>query len=176
MNQHTAVIVKGIGQAAHAFWMLLRWVVLGLAALAALGIFTMILVTCADIVLRACGRSFHGAYDVVRIAGAITIACALPYTSAVKGHVAIEYFFLKMNYIGRVFVDTICRLLTIGFFSVAAWRFIIYGNSLKASGSVSLTLQIPLFWLAYVIAVSCLVTMLVTVHSLLHPGREMIKP
>lgn len=176
MRNNIFFIFHYIVRMSHAYRFLLRLAVLGLAGAAAVSIFCMISATCADIVLRAFGRSFHGAYDVVRIAGALTIACSLPYTSAVKGHVAIEYFFLKLNKPGRVAVDTACRILIMGLFALAGWRFVLYGNALKSSSSVSLTLQVPLYWLAYVIAVSCFVTMLVTLHNLLHPGREMIKP
>ncbi len=154
----------------------LRVVVLVLAALAGLGTMTMMLVTCGDVVMRMFGRTLPGAFDIVRIAGCVTIACALPYTTAVKGHVAIEYFFHKLRRPGRIVVDTLGRLMVIALFGVFAWECVAYGNSLRRTGEVSLTLQIPVFWVAYVIAVSCGVTVLVTLHNLLHPGREMIKP
>ena len=53
----------------------------------------MMLVTCVDIVLRKLGHPFPGAYDITKMAAAVTISCALPYTTAVKGHVAVEFFF-----------------------------------------------------------------------------------
>ncbi len=160
----------------HWFWTALHWVVMLLAVGAGLAVFVMIAVTSCDVVLRMTGRSIHGAYDIVRIAGAVTIACALPYTTAVKGHVAIEYFFHKLNNTGRLIVDTFCRLITIGLFGLLGWQSVLFGHSLRQSGSVSLTLEIPLYWVAYIIAASCTVTMFVTLHNLLHPGREMIRP
>jgi hypothetical protein len=39
-----------------------------------------------------------------------------------------------------------------------------------------MTLQIPTFWVSYVIAASAGVVVLVILYNLLHPGREMIKP
>ncbi len=158
------------------FWAMLRVLVLALSVAAGIGVLLMIGVTCADVALRAYGRTLHGAYDIVRIAGAVTIACALPYTSAVKGHVAIEYFFHKLGRWGRIVVDSVCRTVVIVLFSAFSWQCVAYGNSLRRTGIVSLTLQIPLFWLAYVIAASCVVTMFVTLYNLTHPGREMIKP
>ena len=70
---------------------ILRKLVLLLAALAGLGLLMMMLVTCADIVLRAFRISFSGAYDIVKMIAAVTISCALPYTTAIKGHVAVEF-------------------------------------------------------------------------------------
>lgn len=172
----SSTIVPQLSRLVYVFWTVLRLLVMALAAVAGAGILVMIGVTTLDVALRVFGRTLHGAYDIVRVAGAVTIACALPYTSAVKGHVAIEYFFHKLGRIGRIVVDTICRSAVIGLFSAFSWQCVVYGNSLKRTGVVSLTLQIPLYWIAYVIAVSCLVTMLVTLYNLTHPGREMIKP
>ena len=176
MDEGSAGFLDLVKRADRAYLRALRAVVLALASVSGLAILAMIAVTCADVVLRAFGRPLTGAFDIVRVAGAVAIACALPYTTAVKGHVAIEYFFQKLNRPGRILVDTVCRLLVMGLFSVFTWQCVMYGNSLRRTGEVSLTLQIPMFWVAYVIAGACAVTVLVKIHNLLHPGREMIKP
>jgi len=90
--------------------------------------------------------------------------------------VAVEYFFQKLNRFGRILLDTLCRLLVIGLFGMFTWQCIVHGNTLKRTGQISLTLGIPLFWLSYVIAAACVLTALVVLYNLLHPGREMIKP
>ncbi|HRZ81300.1 MAG TPA: TRAP transporter small permease [Candidatus Hydrogenedentes bacterium] len=176
MDEGGAGFLGLVKRADRAYLRALRAVVLALASVSGLAILAMIAVTCADVALRAFGRPLTGAFDIVRVAGAVAIACALPYTTAVKGHVAIEYFFQKLNRPGRILVDTVCRLLVMGLFSVFTWQCVMYGNSLRRTGEVSLTLQIPMFWVTYVIAGACAVTVLVKIHNLLHPGREMIKP
>lgn len=162
--------------AVNGFWWLIRLLVMAAAVISGVAILAMIGITCLDVLLRALGRPFTGSYDIVRFAGAVTIAGALPYTSAVKGHVAIEYFFHKLNRPGRIVVDTVCRLILLGLFSTFTWQCIQQGNALKRSNVVSLSLGIPQFWIPYIIAVSCLLTTFVVFHNLLHPGREMIKP
>ena len=154
----------------------LRHVVMAMAGLAGMAVLAMIGLTTADILIRTFGGSLKGSYDMVRIAGALAIAFSLPYTTAVKGHVAVEFFFQKLNRPGRVIVDSICRVLVIGLLGVLAWQCIVYGQVLRRTGQVSLTLQLPMFWLAYVIGGALAVTVLVKIHNLLHPGREMIKP
>ena len=106
----------------------------------------------------------------------ITVAAALPYTTAIKGHVAIEYFFHKLGRRGRVLVDALMRLGGMALFSLLAWGCVDYGNSLRAKGEVSMTLQLPIFWVPYVLAVSCVLVVLIKVYHLTHPGRPMIKP
>ena len=129
-----------------------------------------------EVVLRRFGITFPGTYDLVQVAGAIAVACALPYTTAVKGHVAIEYFFHKLGRRGRIVVDSFARLCGIAFFSLAAWKCVGYGFELKRNGQLSMTLEIPLFWIPWLIGFSCGVVVLVKFYHLFHPGKEMIKP
>ncbi len=136
----------------------------------------MVLVTSAEVVLRIFRLSLTGAYDIVKIAAAITIAAALPYTTAIKGHVAIEYFFHKLGRRGRIVVDALMRLGGMALFGLLAWGCVDYGNSLRAKGEVSMTLQLPIFWVPYVLAVSCALVVLIKVYHLTHPGKPMIKP
>jgi len=153
----------------------LRALVMVLAAVAGAAIVVMILVTCADIILRFFRHPLIGAYDIVNVAGTITIACAMPYTTAVKGHVAIEFFFQKLGKLGRFITDTVIRILMIGLFSTLTWGCIRHGQALRENGQVTPTLQMPEFWVAYLVAGSCATMVLVTIHHLLKPGKPMIE-
>ncbi len=153
-----------------------RFFVYILMVFSGLGIITMMSVICIDVVMRLFGSPLIGTYDIVKIAGTITIACALPYTTAVKGHVAIEYFFHKLSRTGRIVVDSIARTIAIALFSVLSVETVKYGNEMKSTGLVSTTLQLPLYWVPYLVSFSCVVVVLVIIHNLLHPGKEMIKP
>lgn len=154
----------------------LRLLVRLLAGVAGVGILVMILVTCIDVVMRYLGSPLPGAYDIVNLAGTLTIACGLPYTKAVKGHVAVEFVFHKLGPRGRVIVDSLIRVLIIGLFAALTWQSLRYGLSLRAKGQVSPTLQIPEFWVAFVVSFSCAVIILITLHHMFHPGKELIKP
>lgn len=154
----------------------LRSLVQVLGSAAAVGLMFMVLVTTADVVLRVFRLSLTGAYDLVKISAALTIAAALPYTTAIKGHVAIEYFFHKLGRRGRIVVDALMRLGGMALFSVLAWGSVQYGHSLWRSGEVSLTLQLPIFWVPYVLAASCALVVLIKLYHLLHPGRSLIQP
>lgn len=154
----------------------LRGLVIALAYVAGASLMIMVLVTSADVVLRIFNLSLTGAYDVVKIAAAITMAAALPYTTAIKGHVAIEYFFQKLGPRGRIVVDALMRFAGMALFTLLAWGCIDYGNSLREKGEVSMTLQLPIFWVPYVLAVSCALVVLIKIYHLTHPGKPMIKP
>jgi TRAP-type C4-dicarboxylate transport system permease small subunit len=156
----------------------LRIVVYALAIISGAGVLAIMLITCADVILRLkwINHPFVGAYDIVKIAGTLSLATSLPYTTAVKGHVAIEYFFHKLNRRGRLVVDSLMRLLTMVLFAFLAWRSVLYGLDFHRTGQVSQTLQLPVSWVPYVIGFCCAVVVLVTGYNLVHPGREMIKP
>ena len=157
-------------------WDPLRVLVRLSGKVAGVGILFMMAVTCLDIVLRRFGACVPGAYDLARIAGGITIAAALPLTTAVKGHVAIEYFFHRLGRRGRIVVDSAMRTIqTVGFL-FAAVAFLRRGNRLLRSGEVMPTLQCPIFWLAWLIAIMCLLTALVSLFHLLRPGRPLLRP
>jgi TRAP-type C4-dicarboxylate transport system permease small subunit len=154
----------------------LRRLVRVTAGVAGLGLLTMMGVTCLDVVMRKLGHPLPGAYDMVKIAAGVTIACALPYTTAIKGHVAVEYFQHKLGRRGRVVVDTLMRLPIMAMFGLFTWQLIAYGTKLRTSGEVSMTLQLPVYWVPYVMAFSCAQVVLVTLWHLLHPGKPLIKP
>ena len=158
------------------FWRGAVWLTYGMTAVSGAGLLVMMLVTGADVLLRRAGFPLKGAYDVVRICGAVTAACALPLTTALKGHVAIEYFFQKLSRPWRVVVDSVMRLIMIAGFSWAAWGCVGYGQRFLRSGEVTATIAIPIFWVPWVMAVAFAVTALVVVFHLLYPGRGMIKP
>lgn len=154
----------------------LRRVVQGLAWGAGVCLMAMVLVTTAEVVLRVFRLSFTGAYDLVKIAAVLTLASALPYTTAIKGHVAIEYFFHQLGRRGRVAVDALMRLLGMALFGLLAWGCLAYGNSLRAAGEVSMTLQLPVFWVPYVLAGSCGLVVLIKLYHLTHPGQALLSP
>ncbi len=155
---------------------LLRRLVLALALLAGAGTVAMMLVTCADIVARAFGHPLKGSYDIVRLLSLVTLSCALPYTTAVKGHVAVEFFFNKLPAPARLAVDSVMRLLTIGLFVLLAVQGVRYGQSLRASGEVMLTLGWPIHWASFVMAFGCAVSALVVLQHLLHPRKVFMAP
>ena len=112
----------------------------------------------------------------MRVLSLITLSCALPYTTAVKGHVAVEFFFNKLPPRVRLVTDSVMRLLTIGFFILLGVQGVKYAVSLKASGEVMLTLGWPIFWASYVMALAAVVSALVVLEHLLHPRKVFMSP
>jgi len=161
---------------AAVYYLTLRMLVMALAIASGVAVLAMMTLICADVSARAFGRPVTGSYDIVQMLGLIAIAGALPYTTAVKGHVAVEYFFNKLPRVGRTLIDTLMRLLMIALFALLAQQSVNYAWRLQASGEVSATLQWPVFWMPLVLAFCSGASALVVLHNLFHPGKVMISP
>lgn len=154
----------------------LRFLVRVLAIGAGAAILVMIGVTVTDIILRIFKSGIKGAYDIVRIAGVISVSCALPYLTAVKGHIAIEFLYRRFSRPGRIILDTLLRVITLGLLGFLVYFSIDYGLSFLESGQVMPTLKIPMFWIPFLIGFNCLLMLFTVFYHLIHPGKEMIKP
>ena len=154
---------------------ILRVILTAFALCAGLGILGMMAVTCADVAMRAFTHPIKGSYDIAQILSVLALAGALPYTTALKGHVAVEYFFDKLPAIGRMIVDSLMRLLMIALFALFAWHSIEYGIKLKMSGEIMATLHIPVFWMPWLIAASCCASGLVVLFHLVFPGKALLR-
>ena len=146
------------------------------AWMAGAGIVFMIATTCLDVLLRQFGASVPGAYDLVRLACGVTVATSLPLTTAVKGHVAIEYFFHKLGRSGRIAVDSAMRAVQVAGFSFAAVAFARNGATLLRNGEVTDTLKIPFFWLPWLVSAMCVVTAAISLFHLVRPGKDLVRP
>jgi len=147
------------------------WIWLSSAAVLA-----MIAITFVDITLRMLRVRFIGAMDLMQIAGVISIAAALPYTTAVNGHVAIEFFFHKLSHRGRLVLGSLLKTMTLALFAFTSYQCWIYGNNLRDNNQVTMTLHVPQCWMMYLISVSLAMVVLVVLYSLLFPNRELMKP
>ncbi len=146
-----------------------------LAVVAGVAAMAMITVTCLDVILRQLGHPLLGVVDIVQITAWIAGICALPYTTATKGHVAVEFFFQRLPRKAKVVIDGINRALVACMFLFLAWRCWVYGLYMMRKGIGTMTLQLPLFWVMWLMAFSFLVVVLVKIQHLMHPGKEMMK-
>ncbi len=62
----------------------------------------MMLITVADVILRFFGKPITGTYELVFLAGAVVIGCAIPQTSWQGGHVNVDFV---LEYLPRMVKD-----------------------------------------------------------------------
>lgn len=121
--------------------------------IAAIALTFMITLTTADVVLRAFGRPILGAYEIVAICGGIVIGFTTPITSWMRVHISLDFLANRLPGQGRNLLNIITRCVGIGLFLMISWSVMKIGTSFRTGGEVTGTLQLPLYPIAYGIAV-----------------------
>jgi TRAP-type C4-dicarboxylate transport system permease small subunit len=123
--------------------------------IAAAAVVGMMVLTCLDVGLRFFRHPIPGTYEIVGLLGAVFVSFALARTSVDQGHIAVDFLVQRLprrvQYVVEAVNAGICALL----FTVVAWQCVRYAADLRASGEVSMTVQIPIHPFAFGIAVGC---------------------
>ena len=122
--------------------------------IAGVAIFIMMVLTCADVVLRFLRRPIPGTYELVCFLGATAVSFAMAYTSVQKGHVEVSLFVRMFPERIQGVIGSITSLFGLILFVFIMWQSVLYGNDLRTTAEVSLTLQLPFYPFVYGIAFS----------------------
>jgi len=114
----------------------------------------MMLLTCADVVGRFLGRPILGAVELGVLMSALVLAFSMPYTQREKGHVGVELLSMRLGTRGKALLDLCTAVAGSALFAVIAWQCWVYASQMKASGEVSMTLQLPAYYVIYLMAAS----------------------
>ena len=132
---------------------------------------TMVFLTGADVVLRYFGKPIVGTYEIVGLLGALMVGFALPQTSRAKGHVLMDFIITRLPSGLQKLFYALTRILGILVFALIAWNVWLLGDDYRRMGEGSLTLAIPLYPVAYVIAICSFVVIIVLFLELVE-GKE----
>jgi len=121
----------------------------------------IMLLTVTDVILRFFRRPIVGTYELVAFTGALVIGFALPITSWARGHIFVDFVVLKLPRKMQAVCNVATRCAGIVLFYLIARNLINVGMDLQKSGELSPTLQLPFYYVAYAVAISCFVQCLV---------------
>ena len=127
----------------------------------------MMLLTVSDVVLRYLGRPIRGTYELVALAGAVAIGFAIPITSWMKGHIYVDFLVNTFPGRARIFILITTKLVGVFFFLIAGIYLFANGLSMRESGEVSPTLQLPFYPVAMGLGVCCFMECLVLFTDIL---------
>lgn len=115
-------------------------------------IMAMMVLTCADVVLRYLGYPIRGTYDITCVLGSATFALPIAY-SCIKGYqVACDSIFRRAPRIVRTVIDSIVCLFSVGTTVMIAWRLNGLARDLYSKGRGTDTILIPLAPFVYIAA------------------------
>ncbi len=117
--------------------------------------------TVADVFLRFLKQPIVGTFELVGILGALVVGFALPQTSRLQGHVLMDFVTSKLSTGLQRVLHVISRILAIVLLIIIGWNLVSLGNDFRRVGEVTPTLQLPIYPVAYSIALCCLVECLV---------------
>ena len=126
----------------------------------------MTLLTCVDVVGRFFRRPVLGSVELVGFMATLTVVMALPYTHRLRGHIGVEMLVLMLPERKQDIVDLCTSFLSLLLFTVVTWRMVAYAGTMKRSGEVSMTLEIPEYILIYTTAFCFLVFVLAIVQDI----------
>ncbi|MDR2017410.1 MAG: TRAP transporter small permease [Syntrophobacterales bacterium] len=125
----------------------------------------MMLITVLDVVLRFLKKPITGTYELVFLGGAVVIGCAIPVTSLEGGHVCVDFLLEHFSAGIRKGFILFTRILGMAFFFLLGSNLFLLGTDLYKSGEVSLTLHVPYYPAAYLLALCAFVECLVLLSS-----------
>ncbi len=150
---------------------ILRFVSKLLNIIAGIAVTVMMLLTVADVLLRAGGHPIIGTYEIVALLLALVIGFGIPQVSLDRGHVYMDFLLEKLSKRGRKVMNTITRLFCIVFFLPLGYNLFNVGARFHASGEVSATMKIPFYPVAYGVAVCCLLECCVFIFDIVRVWR-----
>ena len=126
--------------------------------IAAICLLGMALVTGADVLLRgALNSPIFGSEEIVGILGIIVVGFSLPYAHYQKSHIGVEILVRRFSKKTRRTIKLVTDTATFGLMAIIAWRMFLYAQSQAESGEVSMNLELPEYWVIYVLAFGFLV-------------------
>ncbi|HUU40812.1 MAG TPA: TRAP transporter small permease [Desulfatiglandales bacterium] len=129
--------------------------------IAAMAIFAMMALTCADVFMRIFRKPITGTYEIVSFLGAIAVSFAIAHTSAEKGHVSVSLIVQLFPKKAQGIIEAVISMLGILLFIFIAWQSLVYGMDCQRTGEVSLTLGFPFYPVMYGVAMGAVVECLV---------------
>jgi TRAP-type C4-dicarboxylate transport system permease small subunit len=150
---------------------ILRFVSRLLNIIAGIAVTVMMLLTVADVLLRAGGHPIIGTYEIVSLLLALVIGFGIPQVSLDRGHVYMDFLLEKLSKRGKKVMNTITRLFCIILFLPLGYNLFNVGARFHASGEVSATIKIPFYPVAYGVAVCCLLECCVFIFDIVRVWR-----
>ena len=126
------------------------------------GLVAMLVVIVADIIgIKILSKPVPGGIEIVSFMAVIAVALAIPLTQVMRGHVAVDFIVEHFPRRLRSVIAVITGLLSLVVMGFLTYYSFDYAGSLRESGEVSMTQNIPFYPFVYAMAVAFLATFLV---------------
>lgn len=135
--------------------------------IAGLFLTAMIVITCANIVLRIIWAPVEGTFELMGYFGALATALALGYTQMQRGHIAVDILVQRFSAKTQRTLNGVNYIISTLFFIIAGWQLTRWAMVLKEEGELSETLWIIFYPFVIGVAFGCFVLALTFLIDLL---------
>jgi TRAP-type C4-dicarboxylate transport system permease small subunit len=131
----------------------------------------MMLLTVADVIMRAFGHPIIGTYEIVALSLALVVGFTIPKVSYERGHVYMEVVLERLPRSHRDMLNVSTRILCFFLFLIIGYNLFSAGNEFRMSGEVSPTIQLPFYPVAYGVGICCFIECLVFINDIVKIWR-----
>ncbi len=135
----------------------------------------MMLLTCADVVGRYLGKPIFGSVEIVGFCATLTAALALPYAHEMKSHIGVEILVQKLSSRSQAIIELCTNTIALLFFLIVTWRMYIYAETFRASGEVSMNLELPEHVIIYLTAFCFLIFALTILEDIVNAFKLLLE-
>lgn len=140
---------------------------------AALILFSIVLITCVDVVGRYLFNApLSGAFELTEILLAALVFLALPLTTERREHVEVDLLNLALGRKAQRLMSAFAGLFSAALLATFAWRLFTHAAKAAHDGAVTNALEIPLAPFGYLAGVSCMVSAFIAFLRGLQPPVE----
>lgn len=115
----------------------------------------MVLLTCANIVVRLFSVPISGTFELMGYFGAVVAALSLGYTQIRKGHIFVDILYETFPPGLQKVCSLVNSVLCCCFFAFISQQLLKWGNTLKATEQVSETLHIVYYPFVFGVSLGC---------------------
>lgn len=143
-----------------------------LAVVAGIALTFMMLLTVADVTMRAFGMPFMGTYEVVSLTLGLVIGFSIPLVSLNKQHVYMDMLVNSLSKRNKALMHILTRILNIFLFVLIGCALFIIGNEYRLSGETSPTIMLPFYPMAFGIGICCFIECFVFIFEIAKSWRS----
>ena len=143
--------------------------------IAGAAIILMMLITCADVLLRYFRRPIPGTYELVCFLGATAASFAIAHTSVKKGHVSVSLAVRLLPPRLQALIGVITTSFGLLLFSMLSWQSVLFANDLKAAKEVSMTIELPFYPFVYGMSFAAAAVCLVLLVNLVQHVKKALE-
>ena len=110
---------------------------------AAAALIFIMLLTCADVVMRFFGSPIPGTYELVGYFGSVIISFGMAHTSIERGHIAVNLLVDRLPPRAQTIIEGVGNIAAAVLFGILAWQCQVYARDILETGEISPTLGMP---------------------------------